>query len=112
MNSTASTYGRVDKTTGRLTIPVPEGAKRVRLSVTGQWSDGPPGDPTPARLVVRVLGGPPHRGDPESRAEAMRHVIDGDTAFALPEKASGVTVDVAHRTPAMSLLVRLVAIPE
>jgi hypothetical protein len=106
-----TTGARIDRQTARVQIPVPHGARRVRLSISGTWND-PKGDPTPALVEVCTLGGPPHRPD-ASGAERARHVrelrltVDSDTIENLPEGCMGVEVEVKRRSPRMALVVRL-----
>lgn len=113
-----TTGARIDRQTARVQLPVPQGARRVRLSISGTWSD-PKGDPTPAIVEVRTLGGPPHRPSGAGRAsdasgsERARHVrelrlsVDSDTTEDLPEGCVGVDVEVKRRSPGMALVVRL-----
>jgi hypothetical protein len=103
------TYARIDRMTARVVVPVHHEhvAGRVRLHITGRWHD-PALDPTPARVEVRMMGGPHRGGGTERSAEERRMVVWRDTTVDLPEKVSGVAVEVQHRSPGMDLLVRLV----
>lgn len=104
-----TTTARLDRQTARIQVPVPHGARRVRMTITGTWSD-PKGDPTPALLEVRTLGGPSHRPQSPERsrhAHELRLSVDSDTTEDLPEGCVGVDVEVKRRSPAMALVVRL-----
>ncbi len=112
----ASTFGRVDRQTASIRLPVPEGARSgVRISITGRWTS-PDGDPTPAVLEVRTLaGGTPHNPygtDPArpGRHQELRLSVDSDTAgVELPDECAGVVVEVKRPRPGMDLCIRLTA---
>jgi hypothetical protein len=115
MTAVPTTFGRLDKNTSRVTIPAPVGAKRVRLTISGTWAEHG-GDPTPALIELRRLGGPPVRRDlsPEERS---RRLADGrsthwsDYEAELPEGTVGLEVSVKRPAEGMALVVRLTEAP-
>ena len=121
MNDPMATFGRIDRQTASIRLPVPaapsgapEGARSgVLMTISGRWTS-PDGDPTPALLEVRTLaGGTPHNPygtDPArpGRHQELRLVVDSDLAgVTLPDGCVGVVVDVKRPRPGMAIVVRL-----
>lgn len=112
MTTNNSTRALIECGTASVTLPVPLGARRVRMSIKGSpWTDGSDG-PTPALIECRLLGGPPVTRElsPEERSRRLedgRSTVWSDTTLDLPPGTVGVEVTVKQPTPGMVIRIEL-----